>query len=68
MHVPSRLRGQRVGTGTDLLDRSELVTLLATGRDSENRIVKNLGKDDFLLQENGNPQTIRYFSQESTFR
>ncbi len=43
----------------------DVVTLLATARDREGSIVKNLNRDDFLLEENGVPQTIRYFSRES---
>ena len=42
------------------------VSLLATVRDaSTGAIVKNLSKDDFVLEEDGRPQTIRYFAQES---
>ncbi len=39
--------------------------MLATVRTKKNEIVRNLTKDDFVLLENGRPQTIRYFSQES---
>jgi VWFA-related protein len=42
-----------------------VVTLLATVRDSDGRIVKNLSRGDFALAEDGVPQTIRYFSRES---
>jgi VWFA-related protein len=42
-----------------------VVALLATVHDSNGTIVKNLTKDDFRLLEDGRPQTIRYFSQES---
>jgi VWFA-related protein len=42
-----------------------VVNLFATVRDSQGRMVHNLTKDDFLLEEDGRPQTIRYFSQES---
>lgn len=42
-----------------------VVTLLATVRDKDGTVVKNLNKDDFVLQENGVTQTIRYFSRES---
>jgi VWFA-related protein len=42
-----------------------LVELLATVRDKTGRFVKDLTKDDFLLQEDGRPQTILHFSQES---
>jgi VWFA-related protein len=43
----------------------KVVSLLATVHDSNGAIVKNLTKDDFRLLEDGRPQTIRYFSQES---
>jgi VWFA-related protein len=42
-----------------------VVTLLATVRDSEGRIAKNLTRDDFVLLDVGMPQIIRYFSRES---
>jgi VWFA-related protein len=42
-----------------------VVTLLATVRDRQGRLVKQLTRDDFVLQENGVPQTIAYFSHES---
>lgn len=43
----------------------KVVNVLATVRTKKNEIVRNLTKDDFVLLENGRPQTIRYFSQES---
>ena len=42
-----------------------VVTLPVTVRDSHGKIVRDLTKDDFVLQEDGRPQTIRYFSQEA---
>lgn len=42
-----------------------VVNLLATVRDNQGAIVRNLTKSDFTLEEDGRPQTIRYFSQES---
>jgi len=42
-----------------------VVNLFATVHDSQGHIVRNLTKDDFILEEDGRPQTIRYFSQES---
>jgi len=42
-----------------------VVNLFAGVRDAEGRSVHNLTKDDFTLEEDGRPQTIRYFSQES---
>ncbi|HEY1461939.1 MAG TPA: VWA domain-containing protein [Terriglobales bacterium] len=42
-----------------------VVNALATVRDKHNKLVKNLSKDDFTLTDNGVPQTIHYFAQES---
>ncbi len=42
-----------------------MVDILATVRTRKNEIVRDLTKDDFILTENGRPQTIRYFSKES---
>lgn len=43
----------------------KVVTLPVTVRDKHGQIIRNLTKDDFVLEEDGRPQTIRYFSQES---
>jgi VWFA-related protein len=43
----------------------KVVTLLATVHDGNGAIVTNLSKEDFLVEEAGVPQTIRYFSRES---
>ncbi len=43
----------------------KVVTLPVTVRDKHGQIVRNLTKDDFLLQEDGHPQTIRYFTQDT---
>ncbi len=42
-----------------------VVNLFATVRDKQSNIVRDLAKDDFKLEEDGRPQTIRYFSRES---
>lgn len=41
------------------------VTLPVTVHDKHGKIVHDLTKDDFTLQEDGRPQTIRSFSQET---
>jgi len=41
------------------------VTLYATVRDKKGKIVSNLNKDDFSLQDEDNPQAITYFARES---
>src|SRR5271170_6784278 len=43
----------------------KVVTLPVTVRDKHGKIVRDLTKDDFKLQEDGRPQTIRYFSQDA---
>src|ERR1039457_3057948 len=43
----------------------KLVNLLATVRDKQRQIVRDLNKEDFLLDEDGHPQTIGYFSRET---
>jgi VWFA-related protein len=43
----------------------KVVTLPVTVRDKHGQIVKDLTKDDFVLQEDGRPETIKYFSQET---
>lgn len=43
----------------------KVVTLPVTVRDKHGQIIRNLTKDDFLLEEDGHPQTIRYFAQEA---
>lgn len=42
-----------------------VVTLPVTVRDKKGQIVRDLTKDDFVLQEDGKPQAIKYFSQEA---
>jgi VWFA-related protein len=43
----------------------KVVNLFANVRNKSGAIVKDLTKDDFLLDEDGRAQVIRYFSQES---
>lgn len=43
----------------------KVVNLLATVRDKHGKIVSNLNKDDFILDQDGRPQTIRYFTKET---
>jgi VWFA-related protein len=44
---------------------TRVVNVLATVRTKKGEIVKNLTKDDFTLAEDGRPQTIKYFAQET---
>jgi len=41
------------------------VSVLATVRDKHGKIITDLAKDDFVLQEDGRPQTISYFLKET---
>jgi VWFA-related protein len=43
----------------------KVVTLPVTVRDKKGKIVHDLTKDDFDLEEDGKPQAIRYFEQET---
>jgi VWFA-related protein len=42
----------------------KVVNVLATVRDKHGNIIRNLTKDDFILEEDGHPQTIKYYLQE----
>ncbi len=42
-----------------------VVNVFATVRDKQGKIVRGLSKDDFTLEEDDRPQTIRYFSQQT---
>lgn len=43
----------------------DVVNILATVRDKDGHLVTNLTKDDFILEEEGQPQTIKYFSRQT---
>ena len=43
----------------------KVVNVLATVRNKQGQIVRDLTQDDFTLEEEGHLQTIRYFSKES---
>jgi len=45
--------------------RVDLVNVLMTATNKKNRLVSDLGKDDFRVFEDDKPQTIRYFSRET---
>jgi VWFA-related protein len=42
-----------------------VVSVLATVRDQKGKIIHDLAQDEFTIQEDGRPQSIRYFSQQS---
>src|SRR5882724_6293972 len=43
----------------------KVVNVLATVRDKHGQIIPNLNQSDFTLEEDGQPQTIRYFAHET---
>jgi len=43
----------------------KVVNVLATVRDKHGQIVNNLTKDDFKLEQDGQPQTIKYFARDT---
>jgi VWFA-related protein len=43
----------------------KVVNVLATVRDRSGHFVSDLSKDDFILEENGKPQEITYFSRQT---
>ena len=70
LSVGGLMRGQQ-GADTDTSKRSTLsvtvkvVNVPATVRDKHGQIISNLAKDDFVLEEDGRPQTIRYFAHDT---
>ena len=61
--VGPQLRAQDSAT-TIAVDVKE-VTMPVTVRDKHGKIVSDLKKDEFTLQEDGRPQTIKYFTQDA---
>ena len=60
--VRSLVRAQEDATfSTDV----RVVNVLATVRDRQGHIIRDLAQADFSMLENGRPQAIRYFSRES---
>jgi VWFA-related protein len=43
----------------------KVVNLLANVRGKNGELIRDLAKEDFLLSEDGRPQTIRYFARET---
>ncbi len=43
----------------------KVVNVLATVRNKTGSLISNLNQDDFLLSEDGRPQTIRYFARDT---
>ncbi|HTC93453.1 MAG TPA: VWA domain-containing protein [Terriglobales bacterium] len=60
-----QLHSQQEPNAGTLNVQVKVVNVLATVRDKHGKIVNNLTKDDFILEEDTHPQTIHYFSQET---
>jgi len=61
------LRAQQPASGPDAKFATDVkvVNIFASVRDKKGQIVRGLTQSDFVLDEDGQPQTIRYFSAES---
>jgi len=59
------LRSQQDQPNANFSAGVKVVSLLATVRDKKGQIVRDLNKEDFVLDEDGRPQTITYFSRET---
>jgi len=59
--VRQRLAAQDTTFSTDV----KVVNVLATVRDKQGKIVANLNREDFTLEEDEQVQAIRYFSRET---
>jgi VWFA-related protein len=55
----------QTSTPTTLSVDARLVNLPVVVRDKKGALVQNLTKDDFILQVDGKPQTIRYFDKDT---
>ncbi len=56
----------REETGSGYTVRVELITLYGSITDAEGNYVRGLTQDDFLLEEDGRPQEISFFTSEAT--
>src|SRR5271156_3098448 len=57
------LRSQQQGPTISV--NVKLVTMFAAVRDKHGALIRNLTKDDFVLQQDGHPQAITYFAPDS---
>ena len=57
------LRSQQQGPTISV--NVKLVSMFATVRDKHGALIRNLTKDDFVLQQDGHPQGITYFAPDS---
>src|SRR5271168_1384311 len=61
--VGAPLRSQQQGPTISV--NVKMVTMFATVRDKHGALVRSLTKDDFVLEQDGHPQTISYFAPDS---
>ncbi len=59
------LRGQQDRQSPTFSAGVKVVNLFATVRDKKGQIVRDLNKEDFLLDEDDRPQSIQYFAREN---
>jgi VWFA-related protein len=57
------LRSQQQGPTISV--NVKMVTMFAAVRDKHGALIRKLAKDDFVLQQDGHPQTITYFASDS---
>jgi VWFA-related protein len=66
-----RIKSQQPATASDagqpgtLTVTVKVVNVPATVRDKHGAIISTLGKDDFMLEEDGRLQTVRYFAHDT---
>jgi VWFA-related protein len=63
--APAKTAQPQQGGNPKIAVQVNTVSVLATVHDKHGKIVSNLTKDDFTLEEDGRPQTINYFARES---
>jgi VWFA-related protein len=63
--APQSSGSDTTGSSTTMSVTVKVVNVPATVRDKHGKIISNLGKDDFVLEEDGRPQTIRYFAHDT---
>lgn len=63
--APAPLLGWQDGQTPTFSADVKVVNVLATVRDRDGKIVSNLTKDDFRIEEDGRPQVIQYFTQQT---
>ena len=62
LFIPARLFG---GQQPTFSSEVKVVNVLTTVRDRKGQIVANLTQEDFRIEEDGRPQTVRYFTRET---